>query len=740
MQQEGVPQENQFSELETLRQRVAELEKSNDAEEQADPSSSIGEGPASRDMEYNPPFSGTWGIIASTLDIDEVYETFAEHLRSLLEFDRIAINVIDEAAGSFVFKYVSGEVQAGRRARDVVPLDGTQTQHVLTTGKSLRRSDVAAEERFRGDGNFLNSGMRSILMVPLMSKGQVIGTLSLRSKLANAYGAEEQALLERLAHQVGPAVHNAELYEQTKKAEDSLRKSQQEERRLAEESALLTQIGRIISSTLEIDEVYERFAQEVKKLVDFDRMSLNTLEQDAGVFYIKYLVGQHVPERYMGAVRPIAGGQTELMLLRGGTVVQEDLKGSGNAVTNPDFLEEGLRSCILVPLWSKGRIIGAMSLRSHQVGAYGPQEQSILERLADQIAPAVENAELYAQTRKQEEALRESEERFRYLVESAVDGFFVFDREGKLSDVNRQGCELLGYTREELLDLSVEDIRGDETPPTWSELLEKLVPGVTLTVERLYKRKDGSLFSVENHIGLIEIRGENCLYSIARDISERKRTEEELLQQSRELAVLDERNRLARELHDSVTQSLYSLTLFSETARQLANAGNQERLAPYLRRIGETSQQALKEMRLLVHELRPMEIEDQGLEGALQQRLESVEKRAGINAQLQLNGTVQLPASLEYELYRVAQEALNNSLKHSAATSVMVLVTAGDQGILLEIEDNGRGFDTEAVGTSGGMGLTTMRERVENLGGRFNVNSQPGAGTKVRIEVPTPEH
>ncbi len=291
-----------------------------------------------------------------------------------------------------------------------------------------------------------------------------------------------------------------------------------------------------------------------------------------------------------------------------------------------------------------------------------------------------------------------------------------------------------------MLDLSVSDIRGDQTPPTWSELLEKLVPGVTLTVERLYKRKDGSLFSVENHIGLIEIQGENCLFAIARDISERKRTEEELLQQSRELAVLDERNRLARELHDSVTQSLYSLTLFSETARQLANAGNQERLAPYLGRIGETSQQALKEMRLLVHELRPMEIEDQGLVGALQQRLESVEKRAGVNAQLQLNGTVQVPASLEYELYRVAQEALNNSLKHSAATSVMVRVTAGDQHIQIEIEDNGRGFDTEAVGTSGGMGLTTMRERVENLGGRFNVNSQPGAGTKVRIKVPTPEH
>jgi signal transduction histidine kinase len=145
-----------------------------------------------------------------------------------------------------------------------------------------------------------------------------------------------------------------------------------------------------------------------------------------------------------------------------------------------------------------------------------------------------------------------------------------------------------------------------------------------------------------------------------------------LREQVTQAAVLEERARLARELHDSVTQGLFSMTLLAEAGQRLAGSGDLERVQAYLSRLGETSQQSLKEMRLLVFELRPLALESMGLVGALQQRLDAVEARAGVETRLLVEGTVQVPAEIEEHLYRIAEQALNNALKHAAATLVTV--------------------------------------------------------------------
>jgi PAS domain S-box-containing protein len=208
-----------------------------------------------------------------------------------------------------------------------------------------------------------------------------------------------------------------------------------------------------------------------------------------------------------------------------------------------------------------------------------------------------------------------------------------------------------------------------------------------------------------------------------------------LHEQARALAVVRERERLARELHDSVTQSLYSLTLLAEAGQRLIGAGDRERVEEYLGRLGEIAQQALKEMRLLVHQLRPLVLKREGLVGALQERLDAVEKRAGIDARLLVEGSSVLPAAVEDELYRIAQEALNNALKHSAATLVRVTIRAEDRHVSLVVEDNGRGFDPQSAGSEGAMGLVSIRERAEKLGGSLEVVSMPGEGTTVSVSV-----
>ncbi|MDX1416255.1 MAG: histidine kinase [Candidatus Promineifilaceae bacterium] len=207
--------------------------------------------------------------------------------------------------------------------------------------------------------------------------------------------------------------------------------------------------------------------------------------------------------------------------------------------------------------------------------------------------------------------------------------------------------------------------------------------------------------------------------------------------QAEQLMVLEERNRLARELHDSVTQSLYSLTLFAEAGMNLTNAGDFQRVGQMFIDISEIGQQALKEMRLLVHKLRPSILEKEGLVRALRHRLKAVEGRAGIKSRFTVKGPISLSAESEEALFHVAQEALNNALKHTHATEVNVTLNQYENGCLvLTVKDNGQGFDLVAAADGSGLGLISMRERVEKLGGTIQYDSQAGLGTKVLVQLP----
>ena len=159
------------------------------------------------------------------------------------------------------------------------------------------------------------------------------------------------------------------------------------------------------------------------------------------------------------------------------------------------------------------------------------------------------------------------------------------------------------------------------------------------------------------------------------------------------------------------------------------------RLERQIGQIGTTAVKTLKEMRLLVYELRPLQLKKEGLILALRQRLEAVEGRSGVEARLEVDELVKLPRSVEQELYRITNEALNNALKNAAATAVVVYLRQIDGGIELEVVDDGIGFEPEAVRDHGGMGLVSIRERAEQLGGEATIRSAPGEGTSVKVAI-----
>ena len=276
-------------------------------------------------------------------------------------------------------------------------------------------------------------------------------------------------------------------------------------------------------------------------------------------------------------------------------------------------------------------------------------------------------------------------------------------------------------------------VRITIAPPFWGTwwfrgLIGLLLAGIVLAAYRLRVR------GIEAHSRELEYLVGERTAELQREIEGRAQVEAALRESEQVKAIVAERNRLARELHDSVTQSLYAVTLYADAASRRLSSGQTESASEDLRKLGRTAKDALGEMRLLIFELRPPILDEAGLSAALQARLENVEKRSGLQTEFHAEGTGQLPCELEDGLYRIALEGLNNVLKHAQASRVVMTLHHDARSALLQLSDNGVGFDPAATSNGGGMGLAGMAERVEQFQGQLVVHSEPGRGTEISVE------
>jgi signal transduction histidine kinase len=202
------------------------------------------------------------------------------------------------------------------------------------------------------------------------------------------------------------------------------------------------------------------------------------------------------------------------------------------------------------------------------------------------------------------------------------------------------------------------------------------------------------------------------------------------------LSIRQEREWLARELHDSVTQAIYSVTLHAEAARMALDADKQDAAAENLVNLQAMAREALFDLRLLIFELHPPVLEGQGLAASLRIRLAAVEKRAGLQADIHVDGDRRLPLPIEEELYRIVLEALNNVVKHARAQSVAVHLWFDEHHVRIEVSDDGVGCDPTTAREAGGAGLRSMNERAHRINGTLEIDSGSGKGTTLKVEVP----
>ncbi|HEY0068901.1 MAG TPA: GAF domain-containing protein [Chloroflexia bacterium] len=552
------------------------------------------------------------------------------------------------------------------------------------------------------------------------------------------------------------------------------------------ELSTLLEVSTCVLSTLQLKPLISRILDQLKTLVDYTSATFFTFdgERFEGIDYrgpIPLEVVRQIPSplkaagHYMEVIRraePIIVGD-----LTGDDPLAIAFKEAAGETAHTHY--SYIRSWMGVPLMVKDRAIGVLSMAYDEPDRYTQHDARMAMAMANQAAIAIENAKLYEEA---QEAVR----RTTALAQIASSVAFEGSLETILDDLARnvvqatgaEACAVLlldeqandtvyagayglpeGYaaanqaTRHSLPDIEpvshrvlrlqepvvrrdvrkwvldtpeMEPLHGFMRDITWDTIIG--VPlnyrGRPLGALCTFCRDDAG--QVEDEIAFLTAIGDQAAVAV-----ENAR----LFSEVQGKAALEERQRLARELHDSVSQAIFSISLHARTAEALLDRGDSARLDETIDHISSLAQAAMAEMRALIFELRPESLASEGLVAALTKQAAALRARHGIKVLTEFCLEPDLPIQAKEVLYRVAQEASHNTIKHARASTLSVKLDRDDGHITLEVADDGVGFDAGGH-FPGHLGLQSMHERAVKLGGNLSIESAPGRGTTVRLRVP----
>ena len=531
----------------------------------------------------------------------------------------------------------------------------------------------------------------------------------------------------------------------------------------------LNEISAVVNRSLELDEILCSALEMVLKATDLQIGGIYLLDDFLQTLSIR--AHQGFSPDFLSAIDQLKVGEGF-----SGEVVQTGEPLTIRDITKDKRLsrgivkEEGFRSLLVVPICSKQKALGTVFMISKELRDFSHEEIDLLTSAGQQIGVAVDNASLF-------QAQQHRAEQFRVISEVGAQITSIMDIDQLLNQVVKLIQKTFEYDHVAVAlieeDYAVyrygagrlwEDPAFDFNPSHLKIGSEGITGRVAATGEMVYLpdvRKDPGYVEMEGSgthsevtvpiktkgkvIGVLDAQSESLNafdeidLAVLQSLADQTAVAVEnarLYKQAQQFAVVEERNRLARELHDSVTQALYGITLHAEAAFRQIKARKISLANEQISELRNTAQDALREMRLLIFELRPSVVEMQGLVPALQARLEAVEERAGMGVVFNQEGKLDLTDQLQDGLYRIAQESLNNALKHAKAQNITLNLIGRRGKVIMEVVDDGIGFKPEDEIEGGGLGLDGIIERAELMGAELVLDSRPGKGTTIRVEVP----
>jgi len=709
-------------------------------------------------------------IISSTPNIEKVYESFAEEVKKLIPFERLAVNLNDLENGVIVNAYASGIEIAGRQPGNLNPLAGSLNERIMKTRESflIQTEDAAVlSKNFPTLLSTFQAGFRSLLSVPLISSDEVIGALHFRSVKPKAYTANEVRLAEGVAAQIAGAIAIARLLSQRRTAELALQKSEKEARRLARENATMAEIGRIICSTLDIESVYERFSETVRRLLRFDRMAINIIEPDSQTFSIPYVLGPEVPGR---------GAKNSVLLA--GTAAEEVIQTRSSLLMRKEDREEfarrfpgllpvinaGIQSLLMVPLVSRDRVIGVLNIQSAHELSYTQEDLRLAEKVGAQIAGAIASSQIFAKHQQVLKAFQESEEKYRLLVQNSSEAIFIA-QDGVIKFPNLLTQRMLGYSAEELATLPFTSHIHKDDMEKVVDRYRKRIQGLKVpdTYSFRIKNRQGKELWAEINAVLIEWDGKPSTLNFVRNITEHKKLEAQFLQAQKMEAVGQLAGGIAHDFNNLLTvinthselalMELKEWDPLKEKFEAIHRAG--EKAADLTRKLLAFSRHQVGEMKVvdlnrivedLEKMLRRIMGEDIQLRTVLSKGLGHIKADPGqiehtiLNLVVNAKDAMPSGGTIEIKTANLQEDEESSNLPPGMKQGNYVMLLVRDTGVGMNPEVKERIFEpfftTKEKGKGTGLGLSTVYGIIKQSGGDVWVSSEPGQGTVFEIYLP----
>jgi PAS domain S-box-containing protein len=725
---------------------------------------------------------------ASTLDLDALLRVILDQLKTVAGYTGSAVIVVE--GDHFRLIDDRGGEAPDQPNPDLIGTTWPLSRHGAIW-ETIDRQEPVIIDDVRGESELARAfrevtrrfaetpairHVRSWLAVPLVVNDRAIGFISISKDEPGYYTAHHARLAMAIAAHAASAIENARLYE--------------EERRTAEEMTTLLEISRAVSSTLELEPLLGLILDQIKLVVDYTSAVLITIDGEE----VRTREYRGPLPREVVLSRPVqlqATPDAEAKFDRGEPFVIADVWGPDEQARlyreqmGEDYLRTTasyLRCLLVAPLHTKGRLIGALALTHHTAGYFTERQMALVQAIANQVAATVDNARLFEQQRQTAKEMASLVEvsrnlsstlELRPLLELILDqtkvvadydgASIILIEDSVLRTFIRRAPTDVSADEEHLLRIPLErvrpiadtvflrrpviigDVRGDEP----MALAYRAAMGVSLeqTHLRYVRAWMGVPLALKDRvIGMLVLsrtqphsytpHHAELVSAIAAQASAAIENAR-LYEQAHKVAALEERQRLARELHDSVSQVLFSIGLGARTTRTLLERGDPAKAAPSVEYILNLAEMGMAEMRALLFELRPESLEQEGLVAALTKQAAVLRARHGIEVETALATEPEAPLEVKQALYRIGQEAMHNTVKHARASRVDLRLDCRPEGLVLEVRDNGHGFDASAS-FPGHLGLRSMRERVLRLGGTLAIDSAPGQGACIRATIPTP--
>ena len=341
--------------------------------------------------------------------------------------------------------------------------------------------------------------------------------------------------------------------------------------------------------------------------------------------------------------------------------------------------------------------------------------------------------ELYDSRRR----LEQSERRFRRLFESSPDPILVIESDGSIQNANPAAADLLALKLESLPGYDLRNLLPEDLSPSELDVIESVISGETRSAMTRALTQDGHSIPIHMHANTITLEDAQRVLVYVRDVSEQVRTEKQLrrLGRRQEEILERERERISREVHDVLGQALTALRMDASWVRShLDHDDVRDRLDAMGERINDT----IESVRRIAYDLRPGMLDDFGLAAAIEWHAEKTASNAHLRTRVGALDNPDLPGDLATAIFRIYQELITNVVRHAHADTVDISLTAPGDNLVLSVKDDGVGMEVGHVRESGSLGLLGIRERLSIWGGRLELESTPGVGTRADVIVPIP--